>query len=102
LALQGLQGFRMALELLVEDLDRDVGVAVLRLLLAQVARLEHDAHPAAAQLGLEHEAFLDDAARSEGLPLCTPAAGIVPAGGGRLRPGARGSSRARRGPEIRG
>ncbi len=58
LALQCDQRFRIAAELDVEHLDREIRLAVGRFQLAQVERLVHRAHAADAQTLLEHEAVV--------------------------------------------
>jgi hypothetical protein len=59
LALQRAERFRVAAEVLVQHLEGDEGVAVLRLLLAQVERLEHGAHAALAQPLRQDEAAVE-------------------------------------------
>ena len=83
LALQRHQRLGATAELVVQELDRDIRIAVARLFLAQVARLEDDPHAALAQAPLEHEALLDDHALLD-LLLDDPGAGlgrlVVPSG----------------------
>lgn len=59
--LQGDEGLGMVLEILPQHLDRDVGVAVLRLDLAQVTGLVHKPHAALAQHVLQHKALFQQA-----------------------------------------
>ncbi len=59
LALQRHQGLRVPAELEVQHLDRDIGLAVGGLELAQVERLVDRAHAADAQALLEHEAAVE-------------------------------------------
>src|SRR5688572_9766082 len=75
LALQRHQRLWTAAEFLVQELDRDIRIAVARLFLSQVARLEDDSHAALAQAPLEHEALLDDHALLD-LLLDDPSAGL--------------------------
>ena len=58
--LQRDQRLRVVAEFVRQDLDRNPGVTVERLFLAQIARLVDDAHAAAAQFLLEPESILDE------------------------------------------
>ena len=62
LPLQADQGLGMTTEFFTEKLDRDPGIVVVGLFLAQVTRLVDLAHAALAEPGLQHEAVLDDIA----------------------------------------
>ena len=85
--LQRLERFRMLAELGTQELDRDRGIAVLRLLLAQVLRLEDHAHAAFADSLLQHEAALDDRAGLQRLlDTRCPAVDVVPSGAGGRAP----------------
>ena len=56
------------------------GIPVLRFVLAQITGLENDSHASATQLLFEHEAVLDDAARTQRRTFGDRAPEIVPAG----------------------
>ncbi len=83
-ALQSLQRLRMPAELLVEDLDGDVRVAILGLHFTQVACFEDRAHTAGADGFLQDEPVVNDASHAGYGARIGPESRIAPArpGGG--------------------